>query len=223
MAVVEGSPAAEAGLLQDDQLVSVNGRLLAAAGSHLDGPPTREFVAGAEQIISEELGKGEIALRVTGARGDRTVRFQADVGCAVNVELVSNDDVNAWADGKRVLVTAAILDECRSDADLALVIAHELAHNLLHHGSATLLAESPESAPAAATMMSAREEAADELGVALATAAAYDLSGAEGLLVRLMAPRGSVAATHPTIERRLALLKIAIEPQVDERGSVPTR
>jgi hypothetical protein len=71
--------------------------------------------------------------------------------------------------------------------------------------------------------MSAREEAADELGVALATAAAYELGGAEALLVRLMAPRGSVAATHPTIERRLALLKIAIEAEAGGRGSASAR
>lgn len=212
MAVVEGSPAAMAGLVADDQLVSVNGRDLSVGAAPLQAP-TRASVDRAEHIIVEELKKGPIVLRVSNARNDRDVRFRADVGCPTNVELVPGDDVNAWADGDRVVVSTGMLKRSRTDDDLALVIAHELAHNLLHHrqrlGSARSLFLASE---AVAAMMRETEEEADRLAVMLVAAAGYDLGGAESFLSGLMGltPSALLASTHPTLDRRLALLRAEI-------------
>src|ERR1700712_1892643 len=113
----------------------------------------------------------------------REVRFTAAVGCPSNVEFVPDDAVNAWADGSRVMVSAGLLRYCATDSDLALVLAHEMAHNLLHHRQ-RLAAEgittdvAPPITSAGMREMRETEEEADRFAVDLATTAAYDLSDA---------------------------------------------
>jgi len=212
MAVVEGSPAARAGLAPDDRLIAINGQALApsAAASR----PSRAPVERAERMIAQASEKGEIVLRVGSSRGEHDVRFRADRGCPADVELLPGDAVNAWADGERVVVSAGIVRRCRDDDDLALVIAHELAHNLLHHGRR--LASAPDrkgglflrSGTTARGTQKAEEEA-DRLAVRLTRAAGYDLSGAGDFLTDVAGagPPAPGARTHPTLRRRLALLK----------------
>lgn len=217
MAVVEGSPADKAGLAAEDRLVSVNGRDLTTAVAAGNGPATRAFVERVQQIISEEMRKGAVTLRVSGARGRRDLEFAAEAGCSTNVELVPGDEVNAWADGERVVVSTALLRHCRTDDDLALVIAHELAHNILHHGNKRAVVDSPEGKRlglfgSALAEMRQTEEEADRLGVRMANAANYDLGQAESFLSRLMKENDpvAVAATHPAADRRLTLLRTEI-------------
>lgn len=224
MAVVAGSPAQRSGLAADEQLVAVNGRPISLASTASDGSRSRATVALAQVILAEEMAKGAVTLRVSGAVGVHEVRFTADSGCASEVELVTSGKINAWADGQRIGVSDGIVAHCASDDDLALVIAHELAHNLLHHSerlaavgstgtrlglTGTGLAEWREA-----------EEEADRLGVRLASAAAYDMSNARSFLTALLdadSP-GSAAGTHPASTRRLALLSAEIAAAGLERG-----
>ena len=209
MTVVHDSPAEAAGLVPGDQLVSVNGQDLGDADPA--AAPTRASVDRAQGLLVEEMRRGAVTLRVSGVKGDRDVRFSAETGCASRVELVPGTAVNAWSDGSRVIVSDGLLQLCDTDADLALVIAHEMSHNLLHHrqrlsGAGGLL---PFAGGELAEMRESEEEA-DGLGVRLATAAGYDLSGAESFLGRLLDLTVRAAPTHPDRARRLALLRIAI-------------
>lgn len=216
MAIVPFSPAEKAGLTADDQLVSVNGRALitGAAGANLR--PTRAFVQRTQNIILEEMKTGEVTLRVSGARGLRDVRFAPELGCSSNVELVPGDEVNAWADGQRVVIGAGLLARCGTDDDLALVIAHELAHNLLGHSHKLAAAGSQGAVMgilgSGSAMMRETEEEADGMAVKMAITAAYDLTRAEAFMSRLLDGRdaASLAQTHPTRDRRLALLRAEI-------------
>lgn len=225
MAVVAGSPAARAGLRADDQLISVNGRELGSFDS-AGAAPTNAPMEAARQVLLDEMRKGEVTLRVAGAEGDRAVRFTAEPGCRSIVELVPGNVVNASADGKRIMVSAGLLARCDTDDDLALVIAHELAHNLLHH--AARLARLGitgngflDAAGSGTAEMRETEEEADQLGVRLVLAARYDLAGAASFLRGLQAGRGagSARSTHPGPERRRALLEVAIAEA--SRGTGP--
>ena len=50
--------------------------------------------------------------------------------CGYPVMLGESDAVNAYADGKRIIITKGMMRFARDDQDLALVVAHELGHNL---------------------------------------------------------------------------------------------
>ncbi|WBH18047.1 M48 family metalloprotease [Sphingomonas radiodurans] len=140
-----------------------------------------------------------------------------DRACLSQVELVADNTINAWADGERVMITTAILDQCRTDDELAFVIGHEMSHNILHH-RARLVADGVEMgllpvSPAGSAKMRETEEEADRLAARITSAAGYDLAQAAPLIRRLLAPverHGPAAETHPPSVRRLAMLKVAV-------------
>jgi hypothetical protein len=214
MAIVPGSPAERSGLAADDELVRVNRRSLRVTATAADAGSTRAPVEFAERVLAEEMAKGPVILGVTGPRGVRDLRFTADSGCASAVELATDAASNAWADGERVVISVGILAHCASDGDLALVIGHELAHNLLHHGRRRAGAQSAAPRRPSRTGLAAsrkREEEADGLGVRLASRAGYDLGDAPSFLAGLLhSEAGDRAQTHPETARRLALLRAEI-------------
>lgn len=226
MTVVKGSQAEKAGLAPDDQLVSVNGRDLAAGAIPADARATSAFVERARQIVLDEMNKGEVTLRIANAAGYRDLRFGTDAGCPFDVVVVPSTTVNAWADGARVVVTSAIVEQCDTDDDLALVIAHELAHNILRHRQRLALAGVPDNrllpvSAAGSAKIRATEEEADRFAVSMASAAGYDLSRAASFLNRLLEANGlsrRAAATHPGSVRRLSLLSAAIAKVGRESG-----
>lgn len=207
MAVVADSPAASAGLGANAALISVNGRELAGAG---EGAPGRAAAERAGQMIVEELKKGPVALRVSGPDGERTVRFGAVAGCSSRVELQPALEVNAWADGARVVLTTAMLDQCRTDDDLALVIGHEMAHNVLgHRDRLASMGVSATRAASAADLAKIRdaEDEADRFAAGMARTAGYDLARAASFIERLVKASGltsGAAATHSAPSLRLA-------------------
>ena len=212
MAVIPGSPAALAGLGAGDALVAVNGRELPPLAAATDAP-SNAAVTAARQLLVAEMTKGSVTIRVSGSRGFRGLQFIAARGCPANVELVPDATVNAWADGHAVIVSAGLLHRCDGDDDLALVIAHELSHNLLHHAARLARLAVPGSTllPAAgrgSAEMRETEEEADRLGARLAITAGYDLRNGVSFLRGLLATGGAEApaTTHPATGRRLTLL-----------------
>lgn len=215
LAVVPGSPADRAGLSAGDQLISVNGQALEDGLAPVS--PTRAYVEQAQATIVAAMRRGAVTLGVSGAGGRADIVFEAETGCPSAVELVPGQEVNAWADGSRVVVSSAILARCRTDDDLAIVIAHEMAHNLLHHPARLAAAHGSTIGRLGLTgsgsaEMRETEEEADDLAVRLAKAAAYDLRGAEAFMSDLLRGEGAAraASTHPATARRLTLLRAAI-------------
>lgn len=56
-----------------------------------------------------------------------------DRACAFPVVLGQGDEVNAYADGRQVIVQRGMVRFANSDTELALVVAHEIAHNSMSH------------------------------------------------------------------------------------------
>jgi len=56
-----------------------------------------------------------------------------DRACSYPVLLGDGDEVNAYADGKQVVVQRGMMRFANSDTELALVISHEIAHNSMSH------------------------------------------------------------------------------------------
>jgi len=76
-------------------------------------------------------GSAEVEIRRAGA--NVTLHVGTKPGCASRFQLVPSRSLNAEADGRYVQVTTAIAAYAADDGELAAVLAHEFAHNILGH------------------------------------------------------------------------------------------
>jgi Zn-dependent protease with chaperone function len=124
--VIASGPAAAAGLQPGDVIVSVNG----------EAAPTGKAAA---EKLSKRLGEivGQSTAPVTfvmrRAGQEQTLAVTPVMACAYGVTVEDLPDINASADGKSIHINRPMLRLAGSDEELALVIAHEIAHNGQHH------------------------------------------------------------------------------------------
>lgn len=218
LGVVAGSPADRAGLSAQDEVLAI------------DNAPAGSSANTAKTLLADAMGRGVASLLVSGPSGQRQIRFRAVPGCSTDIEVLTDPSINAWADGARVTITTGIVKATRSDDELAIVIAHEMAHNILRHrertgadGAARALLPAARSGRAALAM-SALEEEADRFAVRIAEAAGYDLAQVVPFLRRLLAETGitkHAANTHPAGDRRVALLTAAIAQTLERTAQRP--
>lgn len=126
--LVPGSVAARGGVRADDSIVSIDGRAVPAAdgAGHVR---TRDAFAA---LLDGRPATAPLAMVVRRAGADRSVTLAPSPGCATLFELRPGPKLDASADGRLVQISGAFLDRF-DDAQLAVVVAHELAHNILRH------------------------------------------------------------------------------------------
>ena len=116
-------------------------------------------------------------------RGGRTLTLTLPVvqGCAYDTQQIPSDAFNASADGQHVFIDSALAAYAANDSDLALILGHELAHDVLHHreeldrtGLARKLIGNLGSSRAALVRV---EQEADYVGLYLTARAGFDISG----------------------------------------------
>lgn len=119
-------PAAVAGLAVGDAIISVNGADMKAGDGYAG-------VARLDDALEAALATppAELVIEHEGVR--RAVMLTGISGCASRIELVPGKKLNAAADGRIVQLTTAVLEQARDDDELAFIIAHEMAHNILKH------------------------------------------------------------------------------------------
>ena len=123
--VIPGSPAELAGLQHDDVLIAVNGE---------DIPVGKNALIDATKLIKKHLttwSRASITVFREGTEKHFTV-IPVTV-CDYPVVLGTSDQVNAYADGKKVVITKGLIRFVENDEELAMVISHELAHNAMSH------------------------------------------------------------------------------------------
>jgi hypothetical protein len=181
LAVLGGTPAARAGLVAGDVLLAVNGRSLPSGASVAAEPKRdkwRRLADEAEGELEAGLRHGPVDLRVLREGRELSLRLGSIPACLGRVRLARSTQVNAFATGRTVVMTLAMLKFLRSDDELAVVLGHELAHNIFHHpamrGEDGVLA----SIGIKPSAMWKREETADRFGLRLMAAAGYDLNSA---------------------------------------------
>lgn len=176
LALAESGPAERAGLRTDDLVESFDGEPLP-----LQPPGPAASFAGAERILAAmeaALADGRLAIR--GRRGETplSIAVQAERGCASRFQILPSPRLNAYADGRYVQVTSAVAAYAADDAELAAILAHEFAHNVLRH-RARLDAAGVRRGILAnfgrnARLIRETEEEADRLSVWLLARAGYD-------------------------------------------------
>lgn len=123
--VIPGSPAEAAGLRPGDIVRSTAGE---ATG---DGEEGLKRIYKA--LLAPRTSAQPFAMTVT--RGGRhvPVELSGERGCGYPIQLVRGQAVNAFANGEMVTVTQGMMDFVEDDAELAMILGHEIAHNALHH------------------------------------------------------------------------------------------
>lgn len=133
LGIVPGSAAADAGLRTDDEILTVGPYTVATSAAEIQPRSyrrTEQFYAAIQKALTYN---NETELLVRRAGSFVKVPLRAKFGCGGKMALTSSSARNAWSDGKHVVVTTGMTDFSRSDDEIAFVIAHEMAHNILGH------------------------------------------------------------------------------------------
>lgn len=234
--VLAGSGAARAGLQDGDVLV-------AAAGKPL---PTGEHALSQAGAVFGKIINSQASLPMTIERrgSERQVTIPVTRACAFAIELGNADNVNAYADGSRVLVTRGMIAFTRDDDELAFVLANTMAHNMLGHAATqhnqstlgsiidNLKSITPDTSLLIGSggikpMPADLDANADRLAIYLAARAGYGIDDAPAFWKRL-AERVPVTvmngfnANHPSLAARLAAIDKAIgEVKAKRAGKKP--
>lgn len=129
--VVPGSVAARAGISANDSVVSINHRPIGAA----DTSATNATVATRDRIVdalAADPAEAPVAMVIRRQGGDESVTIDPSPGCLTLFEVQPGTQLTAEADGRVVLIGGGLLNRF-SDDQVAVVVAHELSHNILKH------------------------------------------------------------------------------------------
>lgn len=127
MGVLSGSGAARAGLREGDRLISVEGQAVPT------GPNAeREAAALLAPMVRD---RSSVSLSVARGAAPTTLSIPLTFACAFSIEVGNSDNVNAYSDGRNIMITRGMMNFARSDDEVAYVLAKELAHSTLKHAS----------------------------------------------------------------------------------------
>lgn len=122
ISLVDDSPASQAGIRDHDELISLDGEFIPLTGT-----------AGWMDRWLKKNGEKEVSINFRRNGEDKTVIVRPVIGCSIPVQYLTLDEVNAFTDGEKIIIHSAIVALAKTDAQLASVIGHELAHVWLQH------------------------------------------------------------------------------------------
>ena len=135
IAVVPESPAAVAGIYPGDVMVAINGRALPSEAG-LSMPFAAARARSRADAIQELITNTDAPNVLISVLRDNVV-FVVDVtlqyACPHHVHLARSNQRNAYADGRHVFLTTGLMSQLENADELAFIVAHEMAHNILRH------------------------------------------------------------------------------------------
>lgn len=110
------------------------------------------------------------------------------------LRIIENKEINAYTDGKEVVLYSGMLSYVKSEDELAAVLAHEIAHAVLEHVYTKMMFE-----------QSVLEGNADKFAVYLMLRAGYDICQAKNLWINLRNDGGDYEynSDHPNYSYRI--------------------
>ena len=219
--VLNDSGAARAGVKRGDILTSVQDQPMP------QGPNAERQAAS---VLGPLVGsRSNVKLGLSRNGSPLSVNVPLTQACGFGIELGNVDSVNAYSDGRRVLVTRGMLNFARNDTEVAYVLAKELAHNALGHStrqqmSATvggiidnMTRVTPDTSMLSGTagvkpMPQELDAAADTLALYMLARSGYSIDGAAAFWQRLadqypVTVLNGYTAVHPATAYRLAAIR----------------
>jgi hypothetical protein len=123
--VIPGFNAERSGLQVGDKLIKIG---------YWAVPQKKDSLEDAlKKMRSKDKSVQTLALTVRRGDSELLIDVESDLACDYPVLLGESDDLNAYADGKNIIIEKGMMRFARGDEELGLIIAHELAHNAMGH------------------------------------------------------------------------------------------
>ncbi|WP_420606148.1 peptidase M48, Ste24p [Novosphingopyxis sp.] len=238
-AVVPGSPGQAAGIAPGDALATIGvgaaATPIAAFADGLEEDPYSRIQRIADLFATARAAGASIRLELLRAGQPLSFTLAPVPACAGRFQLLIKDGLDAGGGGSAQMVNVNLplvqyaLEDGggNGEGELAAVVAHELAHNILHHHE-RLNAVDIDRGPLRGfgkngRRIRATEEEADRLSVWLLANAGYDPAGAVRFWTRFGKEHGQglfTEGTHYRWQKRVAQIEeeIAALPSAETRG-----
>ncbi len=214
-----------------DEILSVNNILL----------DKETYLKNLKLFKDEVYEKAPNVLNMSISRNGRKIQVSVmgEVTCPsrllalINHGIKQDGDINAYADGQNIIITTSISRFADKDSELALVIGHELAHNMMAHidkgrtnsalgsiadlGIAVLTGVHSNTFQAigANAYSQSFEQEADYIGIYLAANAGYKMDKAPDFWRRFATKYPEaihlVGSSHPSTAQRHVALSMAVK------------
>lgn len=124
ISVPKGSSADISGILQKDVIMAIGDWKI----------PEKNYQSElTNQLEKQSQNKSSLPITVKRNNKEFQIDVPLDLICDFALVLDRSEVVNAYADGKRLLFSTAIMNLLQDDNELAAVIGHEMAHNTMGH------------------------------------------------------------------------------------------
>lgn len=123
--IARNSAASRAGMEVGDRIITIGNK----------DAPTGEKAINEFYELFGNAAEESSTVDMTILRGGKNldISIKPDVICNYGYSIEINETLNAYADGKRILISSAMIRFLPDDNDLALVVSHEVAHNQMEH------------------------------------------------------------------------------------------
>lgn len=219
IAIVPGSPAAAAEIHPGDVLLAIDGHTLPpeaplpvpfdAARAHARADTVQDLLAG--------TGTPTFPISLLHNNMVSVVTVTPLLACPVHAHLARSNQHNAYADGRHIFLTTGLLSRLQNDDELAFIVAHEMAHNILRHATIMRGGEVKHglgrSLGRSGTIVRDTERKADALGGNLMIDAGFD--PVRGAVILRRVGGGNLGidlfATHDSAGKRIAAMHALVD------------
>jgi len=125
MYVAEGSPAEKAGLMFGDEIDEIDGKKISTGY-------LTDIRKGFNELIEQSKGN-PITMKVWRDQSFVDLTLNPIKACKSSAFVDFGNEINAYADGQNIFIARGMLNFVQNDLELATVVSHEIAHNVMHH------------------------------------------------------------------------------------------